>query len=156
MSDKSEPTSDQPPATGNRPTRKRVTLFIWQEEKLLVIRRWRNGRSFIVIPGGGIEAGESPDEAARREALEETSLRVTLDSLLWTRPFTTPIEDGKLLSQIEYAYRVTRFSGEPHLNLDEFAASSDNRYELAWLTHEEVGQQPTDPGPLPPAFWETR
>jgi 8-oxo-dGTP diphosphatase len=138
-------------------TRQRVTLFIWQDEKLLVIRRWRNGRSFIVIPGGGVEAGESPDEAALREALEETSLRVTLDAQMWTRPFITPIEDGKLMEQIEYAYRVTHFNGEPHLNLEEFqTASADNRYELAWVSRAELSQLPTYPGPLPPLFWETQ
>jgi 8-oxo-dGTP diphosphatase len=136
--------------------RQRVTLFIWQEERLLVIRRWRNGRSFLVIPGGGVEVGESPDQAALREALEETSLRVTLDKQLWTRPFTTPVENGDSFQQIEYAYLVTRFTGEPHLNPEEFNASTDNRYELAWLTHQEVSQLPIYPGPLPPAFWETR
>jgi 8-oxo-dGTP diphosphatase len=121
-----------------------------------VIRRWRNGRSFIVIPGGGVEPGESPDEAALREALEETSLRITLGAQLWTRSFSTPVENGESFPQIEYAYLVTHFSGDPHLNTQEFQSwSDDNRYELAWLSRDELGQLPTYPGPLPSMFWGT-
>lgn len=47
---------------------------ILEDGRVLAIRSYRHGAGEIVIgfPGGGIDPGESPAEAARRELLEET------------------------------------------------------------------------------------
>lgn len=156
MSDKNITTNDQPATTGSPYIRQRVTLLIWQDGKWLVIRRQRNGRSYLVIPGGGVEEGETIDEAALREAMEETSLHITLGPQLWTRPFVTPIEDGEEIHQIEYAYLITHFSGEPRFGEAEYwLQTPDNQSELVWLTQAEIEQMPIYPGPLPPNFWQT-
>lgn len=129
--------------------RQRVTLLIMRDDKLLVIRRWRNGRAYLVIPGGGVEDGETLAEAARREAREETSLTVTLGPQIWNRRFTTAIGDGKSFDQIEYAYLITQFTGTPLLNAEEFPHQSpDNLYELAWISLEELGETAVYPGPI--------
>lgn len=129
--------------------RQRVTLLIVRDEKLLVIRRWRNGRSFIVIPGGGVEDGETLLQAACREAQEETNLMITPGICAWSRQFTTPTGNGDTLEQIEHAYLITKFTGTPRLNPDEFPhLSPDNHYQLDWITLAELHQTSTYPGPF--------
>ena len=65
-----------------------------------------SGNEFWVTPGGGLEPGESDEDALRREVGEETgATRFSVDRLVWTRrvEFTW---DNRDYSQNEYFYRV--------------------------------------------------
>lgn len=43
----------------------------------LLLTRWVDGpRNMWTLPGGGLKAGETPQQAARREAMEETGFRI--------------------------------------------------------------------------------
>ena len=48
--------------------------FIVKDEKILFLKHKKYG--FWLQPGGHVEPGETPDEAAVRETLEETGLKV--------------------------------------------------------------------------------
>ena len=48
-----------------------------------MVRHVEPDRADWTLPGGGVEAGETPAEAAVREAWEETGLRVTAVRLLY-------------------------------------------------------------------------
>ena len=54
-----------------------------QDGCLLVIRRFKHGCWTAVIPGGKVEPGETPEDAAVRELAEETSLTACVDRLFW-------------------------------------------------------------------------
>ncbi len=62
----------------------RIEGIIVQDHKILLIRGYEidTGQSFWVIPGGGLEAGESDEECVIREMQEETGLEVQVERLL--------------------------------------------------------------------------
>ena len=55
--------------------------MIVRDGQLALIERKRHGRRYWVIPGGGIEPGESAAEAAVREANEELGVPAVLGEL---------------------------------------------------------------------------
>jgi 8-oxo-dGTP diphosphatase len=66
----------------------RAGVVLVQGRSLALIRRvhlpggGRPGREYYVFPGGKVEPGELPEEAAVREALEEMGLDVQIQRLL--------------------------------------------------------------------------
>lgn len=58
-------------------------VLVMHEGKILLGRRNKvNANNKWVLPGGGIDWGETSEEAAKREALEETGLEVELEELV--------------------------------------------------------------------------
>ncbi|ASP37805.1 DNA mismatch repair protein MutT [Bacterioplanes sanyensis] len=49
-------------------------LILNESQQILLIHRIKNDREYWVFPGGGIEAGETAEQAVIREVKEETSL----------------------------------------------------------------------------------
>jgi ADP-ribose pyrophosphatase YjhB (NUDIX family) len=59
-----------------------ITLFIFNDDRLALIRKPMFRRPIFRAPSGGLEPGESFEEGARREALEETGLDIELERYL--------------------------------------------------------------------------
>jgi ADP-ribose pyrophosphatase YjhB (NUDIX family) len=59
-----------------------VTLFIFKDEHLALIRKPMFQRPIYRAPSGGLNPGESFEEGAKREALEETGLEIELEKYL--------------------------------------------------------------------------
>lgn len=64
----------------------RTTAFAWTRDdgRLLAVLHERDGRARWEVPGGHVEAGESWEEAAARETLEEAGVEVVVGGLLAT------------------------------------------------------------------------
>lgn len=59
----------------------RAGVIVVRDGQLALIRRERDGLRYFVIPGGGIESNETPEEAARREGREELGVDLLLGPL---------------------------------------------------------------------------
>jgi ADP-ribose pyrophosphatase YjhB (NUDIX family) len=56
---------------------------ILDDERRILLAHWNEGRRTAwTMPGGGLEPGEDPEHAARREVKEETGYKVAIDDLL--------------------------------------------------------------------------
>ena len=70
-------------------------VAITPDDKVVMVRQWRFGSQAegLEIPGGVVDKGETPEEAATRELEEETGYRPgTIESVgwLWSNPATSP------------------------------------------------------------------
>ena len=62
--------------------RDRSMALVVRDDKILSVQTYRSGRYINELPGGGIENGESPEEAAIRELKEECGLDGTINRQL--------------------------------------------------------------------------
>ena len=58
--------------------RLRAGIVLIEENKVALIERYRAGLHYFVFPGGAVDEGESPEQAAIREALEELGIDVAI------------------------------------------------------------------------------
>src|SRR5690242_12307269 len=56
----------------------RAGIVLIQDTKVALIERHRAGLHYFVFPGGGVDEGESPEQAAIREAMEELGIEVAI------------------------------------------------------------------------------
>jgi len=64
-------------------TRIRVAALIARGDEILLAEHEKGGRRYWLLPGGGMEYGESIEETLKRELLEEAGLEIEVGDLLW-------------------------------------------------------------------------
>src|SRR5262245_22361964 len=56
----------------------RAGVVLIEDAKVALIERHRAGLEYFVFPGGGVDEGETPEQAAIREAMEELGVEVAI------------------------------------------------------------------------------
>ena len=109
--------------------RTRLEGLIINNDKVLLIRRIKNGREYYVLPGGGWEKGETQKEGVKREIWEETSLTVKVKHLVFR--LTTSNNNQHLVYLCQY------LGGEPQLGdfieKEKMRKNPNNIYQPVWL-----------------------
>ncbi len=80
--------------------RTRSGVVLIEDGKVALIERYRDGAHYYVFPGGGVDEGETPEEAAIREMDEETGLRVAVIQKLAEIHFGSSVQHYFLAERI--------------------------------------------------------
>ena len=103
-------------------------------QMVLVRRRYPPEEGQWTLPGGGIEAGESVEEAACREVVEETGLDIAVDRQIGT--WSTPSAETVITFFAAHAVGGQLQAGTDALEAAWFPVES--LPELAFSTHQEA------------------
>ncbi len=107
------------------------------------------------LPGGVIEAGEPPVEAAARELHEETDLHVARSDLTLITGYTAAAPQGWYNAGYTYAVRVVDASDEPTAGGDASDARFWSLDELR-ASEQELRPEPDDASHIQAAIDEFR
>ena len=59
----------------------RAAIILLKDDQIALIERHRAGQHYFTFPGGHVEPGETPEQAAIRETKEELGIDVTIQRL---------------------------------------------------------------------------
>ena len=116
----------------------RAGVILIEDNKVALIERHRAGLEYFVFPGGGVDEGESPEQGAIREAMEELGIEVSIKQKI------AEIHFGRASKHIYFL--VERVSGEFGSGTGEEFTDSDpdhpeeGIYIPIWMPIEELPQ----------------
>jgi 8-oxo-dGTP diphosphatase len=105
--------------------RERVAAIIERDGLVLMVRQRAKGSAgrhdgyeYLTLPGGGVEAGESPLDAVAREVVEEIGLRVVSASYLRRVEHADHRSGATSLFYAEVAEGPATLGSDPELSCD--------------------------------------
>ena len=111
-------------------------VILDKENRILMVKQHHDEKDIWMVPGGGIEEGESSMAAAVREMKEETGLDVEIDRLIWHT------EEVSARGQRFVNFFMGRIKGgELTLGADhEFDNEHQVLREVRFMSREEIEQ----------------
>jgi 8-oxo-dGTP pyrophosphatase MutT (NUDIX family) len=81
-------------------TRVRAAAIVVKDDTLLLVLHKRGDKEYYLLPGGGVEQGESDEQALRRELLEETGLTIAPGKLLFETTSVYPDHSRRVVQRV--------------------------------------------------------
>jgi 8-oxo-dGTP diphosphatase len=125
----------------------RAGVVLLTASGVAAIERVRDGMTYYTLPGGGVEDGETPQEAAVRETHEELGLIVRVDGLVAVINFR---------GSTQYYYRAEVLGGEfgtgTGEELSSPAHSKAGTYRPVWLDPRQLEVRDVRPASIAKAL----
>lgn len=106
-----------------------------KDDNLLLMKRFKMGHEYYTLLGGNCNPGEPPAEAAMRETLEESGVRVANPRHIFTDHAGDPYGD-------QYVFLCEYVDGEPALPKDSeeafWSTPGKNTYEPLWFPFKDL------------------
>lgn len=113
---------------------------VTDEDDRILLARWTEGRRAAwTMPGGGLEAGEDPEEAVRREVREETGYTVHVQELLGIHSRVIPA--GRRVQKAAQPLHTLRIVYRANVSGGKLRFETDGSTDMAgWFTLPAVAQ----------------
>lgn len=122
--------------------RKRAGIILIHNDRVALIERHRAGLHYFIFPGGGIDEGETAEEAAIREAHEELGITVEIQQKIAEVRFNENRQIYFLVNWVDGEFGTG--TGEEYGELDP----AHGTYEPLWMLMDEVLGNNVLPKPL--------
>jgi len=113
--------------------RTRAGIVLIEDHKVALIERHRAGLEYFVFPGGGVDEGETPEQAAIREAMEELGVEVVVKQ---------KVAEIQIETSRQLYFLVERVAGEFGTGTgEEFTDPSEGSYVPIWMPVDELPER---------------
>ena len=119
-----------------------VGAVVFKDDKVLLVRRGRPpAKGQWAIPGGNVKLGETLQQAAEREILEETGIVIRAGDPVYTFDAIVRDEDGA----VQFHYVIVDLAAE---YIDGSPRPGDDADEVRWLDAQALDTLPVSPPTL--------
>ncbi len=111
-----------------------VSVIVVDDEGRLMLVRHAGHHDGWAVPGGAVDLGESPADAAVREIREETGVEIDLPRLvdvLGGEDYEVTYPNGDRVAYVTAVYRAAFAGGTPVADQEEIS-------ELGWFTPQQL------------------